>query len=205
MGVPSRFFSWALKKLALALLLAAVGLTGVGLWNYSRDPADFAARRRELVRTLTREADNLRTGVAGAEARLATTRTEAAAQNARATQAGKVARELDGLSSGLNRLTTDSAQLHENEERLGRMRQMESDSQKRAAELEHTLVRIQWEKDGLEIALERNQKQLADVTATETALVHYAREAWASSGRLVLVVVGLVMVAPVLWRAGRKR
>jgi hypothetical protein len=205
MGASGRFFSWLLRKLALALLLVVLGVTGVGLGLFLADKGDFDLRRQETVRALTGDIAGLGTDLAAVGTRLDVARTELAAQRERAAQAAKVAIELEALSSGFNRVTTSSEQLRENEERRERMRQMVADSGKRAAELVQGLTRTQWEKDGLEIAMARKQEQLATATATSSAALHYAREAWAAGGKFVLAGVALVMLGPALWRRRRGR
>lgn len=200
MGTFGRIISWLSHKLIFGAVLAVVALGGLGFWVYFRDQVDFDLRRLEIVRALTGETAKLRAALADVEARLAAMRVEAAAQQERAAQAAKVANELESLGGGLNRLTTDSAQLRENEERLARMRQMQADSLKRAAELQENLKRTQWEKDGLEIALGRMQLQLKAAEENKSKVVHYVREAWARHGPYVLLVVGLYFLGPPLAR-----
>jgi hypothetical protein len=200
MGTLSRFISWLTHKLIFALALAVLGLAGFGFWVYFRDQVDFDVRRLEIVRALTGETTKLRAAVADVDARMAAMRTGIAAQQDRAAQAARVARELDAQTSGLNRLTADSAQLRENEERLARMRQMQADSVKRVTELQENLKRAQWEKDGLEIALGRMELQLKSAEANKSKLVHYVRETWAQHGPYVLLIVGLYFFGPPLGR-----
>jgi hypothetical protein len=200
MGTLARFFSWLSRKLILAAVLAVVGLAGFGFWVYFRDQVDFDLRRLEIVRALTGETAKLQAALSDVEARMAGMRAEITAQKDRAAQAARVARELDTLGSGLNRLTTDSAQLRENEQRLARMKQMESDALKRAAELTEQLTRTQWEKDGLEIAVGRLQLQLKSAEASKSKMVHYVREAWVKHGPYVLLIIGLYFLGPPLAR-----
>ncbi|WP_157693971.1 hypothetical protein [Opitutus sp. GAS368] len=187
-------------KLIFGAVLAVVGLAGFGFWVYLRDQVDFDVRRLEIVRALTGETAKLQAALSDVEARMAAARVELGAQQDRAAQAAKVARDLEGLSGGLNRLTTDAAQLKENDERRARMRQMEADSLKRVADLQDGLKRTQWEKDGLEIALGRMQMQLKSVEENKSKVLHYAREAWARHGPYVLLIVGLYFLGPPLGR-----
>lgn len=200
MGALARFFSWSLQKLTFGLLLAGLAVAGLGLWVYLRDEVGFDVRRLEMVRALTGETAKLKAALADVDARLATARVEIAAQQDRAAQAGKVARDLDSLNSGLNRLTTDSAQVRENDERLARMKKMAGDSLGRVQELQEGLKRTQWEKDGLEIALGRMQLQLKTVEENKSKVVHYAREAWVKYGPSVLLALGLYFLGPPLGR-----
>jgi hypothetical protein len=200
MGALGRFISWLTHKLIFGAILAVAGLAGFGFWVYLRDQVDFDVRRLEIVRALTGETAKLKAALADVETRLVATRAEIAAQQDRAAQAARVARDLESLSSGLNRLTTDSAQLKENDERLVRMKQMQADSLKRVAELQDGLKRTQWEKDGLEIALGRMQVQLKSVEENKSKVLHYIREAWAQHGPYVLLIVGLYFLGPPLGR-----
>ena len=177
MGLLARILSWCSHKLVFGALLAVVTLAGFGFWVYFRDVVDFDLRRLEIIRALTGETAKLRSALADVETRMAAMRTEIAAQQDRSAQAARVSAELEHLSTGLNRLSTTAAQLRENEERLGRMRQMQAESRVRAAELEESLKRTQWEKDGLEIALGRMQVQLKTAEEHMSKMVHYVREA----------------------------
>lgn len=203
METLKRLLSWPLRKLAFAAFLAALGLTGAALWIFLHDEGSFQASQRHVIEKLT--ADNVRLKAArdDADLRMAATRTEIAARQLRADQAAKIARNLDDLNGGLDRVIASSEQVKENEERIIRMKQMEIDSRKRAADLDQNLIRIQWEKDGMEIALERNQKQLATTTVEDSTILYYARRAWESYGKAVLAVVVVIMFAPVIWRAWR--
>lgn len=200
MGTFGRIISWLSHKLIFAAALAVLGLAGFGFWAYLRDQVDFDLRRLEIVRALTGETAKLQAALSDVEGRMTAMRTEIAAQQERAAQAAKVTKELTGLTSGLNRLTGDSAQLRENDERLVRMRQMEADSLKRVAELQESLKRTQWEKDGLEIALGRMQLQLRSAEANKSKALHYVREAWVKHGPYVLLIVGLYFLGPPLAR-----
>jgi len=200
MGTFARIISWLSHKLIFGAVLAVVALAGLGFWVYFRDQVDFDLRRLEIVRALTGETAKLRAALSDVEARMAAMRVEAAAQQERAAQAAKVANELEILGGGLNRLTTDSAQLRENDERLARMRQMQAESLKKTAELQDNLKRTQWEKDGLEIALGRMQLQLKSAEENKSKVVHYVREAWHKHGPYVLLIVGLYFLGPPLAR-----
>ncbi len=200
MGALGRFFSWLAQKLTFALVLGVLAVAAVSLWIFLRDQVDFDVRRLEIVRALTGETSKLKAALGDVDARMAATRTEIAAQKDRAAQAARVAADVDAMNSGLSRLTTDSAQVRENDARVARMKQMELEANKRVNELELALKRTQWEKDGLEIALGRMQLQLKAAEANKSKLLHYAREAWGNYGRKILLVVGLYFIGPSVGR-----
>jgi hypothetical protein len=50
--------------------------------------------------------------------------------------------------------------------------------EKRAAELRQTIIRATWERDGLEIALGRTERRLAEVERNKSKVLHYLERAW---------------------------
>ncbi len=200
MGSLGSFFSWLSRQLVLGAAIAVLGLAGLGFWVYFRDQVDFDLRRLEIIRALTGETAKIRAALGDVENRMAAMRLEVTAQQERAAQAAKIVRDLYALNSGLNRLTTASDQVRENDERLVRMKQLEAESLKRAADLQELLKRTQWEKDGLEIALGRMQLQLKSAEDKKSKVVHYVREAWAQHGPYVMLAVGLYFLGPPLAR-----
>ena len=203
MGTLLRLFSWPLRKLSFAALLAALGLIGAGLWIFLHETENFESGRRRMVQGLRTENLRLKAALEEADGRMKATRIQIAARQLRADQAAKVASDLDDLSSGLSRITTSAEQLKENDLRAERMKQMEADSRKRASDLDQDLIRIQWEKDGMELALERNQAQLATAPSEDSPLLYYAGQAWVSYGKAILLGVVILMLAPPVWRLWR--
>lgn len=200
MDFSTRLFWWLGLRLLLGLLLAGVLFGLLGWWTWRQDAGDFEARRRARVQSVTAEISRLQAAAAETEARTAATRVEMAARKDRAAQAERVARELEELNGGLSRLTTSSAQRAENDERLARLRRMQSDSLQKAADLEQAAVRLQWEKDGIEIALERQQGELAAARADRSPAWHYGRIVWSRHGTWVLVVSALFAIGPIFLR-----
>ncbi len=196
-----RLFSWLLKKLLLAAVLSGAALAALGWWLFRAEGGGtFEQRQQHARRTLQAEVAKNRDALAAVEAKIALQPSVIAAQELRARQAAKVAQELDELGSGLNRLTTDGAQLRENEARQARLKQMDADATKRVGELKQEFVRLQWEKDGLEIARERLQGQLRVAEANQSPAGHYALAAWDRFGDFVLWGVALVVFGPTVVR-----
>ena len=192
-----RLFSWLLKKLLLAAVLTGAVLAALGWWLFRAEGGGtFEQHQQQARRTLQTELAKNRDALAAVEAKIALQPSAIAAQELRARQAAKVAQELDDLGSGLNRLTTDGAQVKENEARQTRLKQMEADATGRVGELKQELVRAQWEKDGLEIARDRTLGQLRAADANQSPAKHYALVAWDRFGDLVLWGVALVVFGP---------
>lgn len=198
-----RLIFWSLCQALFAALLVSVGLTIAGTWIFLREPGGYDMQQSRATQVLRSENIGLKAALIDADGRMSDMRTQIAARQLRADQAAKVARDLDDLGSGLNRFTTSSEQLAANEERMARMKQMEADSRKRVLELEQSLIRTQWEKDGLEIALEKSREKLTAAQEAQSPFVYYVRRAWESSGKIVLIAAGIVMLGLPVWRMFR--
>ena len=191
-----QFFSWLLKRLLRAVLVAGLGLAALAWWQQQKDGADFAQARQTELQNLGREVAILQAELTAGQQRITAGLATLAAEELRARQAAKVAKELDELNSGLARLTTDSAQVKENDERLARLQQMKTDSDKHVADTRQALTRDQWAKDGAELALARAQEKYAATQKDDSAPWHYLRLAWERYGQLVAAAVGVVFFGP---------
>lgn len=200
MGAIARFFTWLARKLTFAVVLAVLGVTSLALWVFLRDQVDFDLRRLEIVRVLTGEAAQVREALGDVELRLASMEQERANEQDRAAKAGKLLADLRGQNSGLNRLMADQDQVKINEGRIASLVVIETDANRRVAELGEKIKRGQWERDGLQIALGRLDTQLKAAEARKSKALHYAKEAWDRYGRYVLTVVLIYFVGPPLGR-----
>jgi hypothetical protein len=200
MGAFVRFLSWILKKATFAVVLAVLGVASLGLWVFLRDHVDFDLRRADLIRQITGQTKKLRAALADVEARMAQMRVDIRSAEDRAEQAAKVAKEIESANSGFNRLTASSEQTKEDETRIARLKQMEAESRQKASDLQQALIRAQWEKDGLEIAIGKQQVVLKKVEEEKSKVVHYAREAWDRYGRTILIVAAIYFFGPPVGR-----
>jgi hypothetical protein len=196
MGALARFVSWLLQKLTFGLLLLVLGVAGFGLWLYLRDNVDFDLRRQDLIRALTGESGKLREAAKDVQVRIDGMKADVVRNEQRATEAARIAAEVDALNSGLNRLTADAAQVKLSDERLARLRQTEKEAREAAVAVREALKRAQWEKDGLEIALGKLDVQLQAAERQKSKVLHYANAAWERFGRRVLWVVAFWFLGP---------
>jgi len=203
MGDLIRFLAWPLRQLAYAALLTSLGWVGAGLWIFLHDEGDFAQNQQRSLRALAAENVQLKAAVVEADRRLEAGRTRLAAQKLRADQADKVVQNLNDLSGTFDWLTVPGEQLKENESRLERMKLMETNARERISDLNQGLVQIQWEKDGMELALARNQARLTTVAAEGSPWRHYGRRAWAAYGAWIVGAVVALMLLPPGWRLWR--
>jgi hypothetical protein len=93
-------------------------------------------------------------------------------------------------------VTTDPAQLLENDARKARMKQMETAARQSAAEHEKALARTQWERDGLDIALARMEVQLRTTEENKSVLLHYLQEAWQRDAPYLLALAACYLLVP---------
>ncbi len=196
MSMFGQFFSWLAKRLLRALLVAGLGLTTLAWWQQQKEGTDFAQVRQTELQNLGREVAKLEADLTAVQQRIVAGLATVAAEELRARQAAKVAKELNELNSGLSRLTTDGAQVKENDARLARLQQMESDSDKHAAESRQALTRDQWAKDGVDLALARAQENYTATQKDDSALLHYLRLAWERYGQFVVAAVGVIFFGP---------
>lgn len=204
MGIIWRFLTWLLKRLILAALLIGLALLSMAGWLQQQDGPAFAAVRQSTLERLAGDVQRLQSEVVTARSRIANEQANLAAQELRAGEALRLAKELEELNGGLARLTTSGAQLRENDQRRARLRERAAVATKRAAESRHALVRSHWERDGVELALAAKQRQHAAARENDSALRHYLGGAWTQLGRFWLGVVGLVMFGPPLVRFFRR-
>lgn len=202
MGYLARILSWLIRRLTFGVVLVAVGVLALGAWIYLRDDIDFEQRRADLARALGGQQGQMRAALADAEARAAALPAEIAGQEQRAREAARIAEELRALQGGLNRVAMPADQLRQNEERLARLRNTEAEARQRVAELQQTLARTQWEREGLVNALGRIETQLAAVEAQKSRVLDFVREAWERFGWQVVAVAVVWFAGPSVMRVG---
>ncbi|MDD3180779.1 MAG: hypothetical protein PHQ04_10580 [Opitutaceae bacterium] len=200
MGTLAGFFSWLIQKTAVVTTILVLGMSALVLWVFLRDRVDFDLRRSEVIRALTGETRKLEAALSDVDSRMRDLRSEIASQQQRALQAAKVVAELSDLNGGFNRLLGDPMQLRTNEERMVRLKEMEAEATARVGELRQALVRAGWEKDGLEIALGRLQRDLQMAEESKSKIMHYFHEAWTRYGLYVSIALALYVMGPSLVR-----
>ncbi|MDP2136542.1 MAG: hypothetical protein Q8J74_01690, partial [Candidatus Didemnitutus sp.] len=138
--------------------------------------------------------------LADVDARLVTMRADVERIEGRAREAARLATELEEMNRGLNRLKTGADQIKLNEQRLARLRQLESEAREQVAATRTALTRTQWEHDGLRIALGRSADQLKFAEAQKSQVMHYARVAWDRYGFVIVFGIGSWFLGPPLGR-----
>ena len=204
----SRLALWLVHKAGVAALLVAVGLGAYAFWLAARDPVDFDLRRSESLRLLTGEQQHLQAALGDVKQRIASLETGLAAQQERRHTADRM---IAALRSGdtwwrtaWDKLFGDAEQVRTKEERLDRLEQMKTEATARAAELRTTIIRTAWERDGVEIDLERVNRHLAAVERDRSKALHYLALAWQRSRWYVIAALAAWFLAPTLWRRRRQ-
>lgn len=195
MGAVAKFLAWILRKVTFSILLVLLGLTGFGLWLFLRENVALEMKQQALLRELTGKNQQLRAALANIEARMSGLRTEIPVEENRAREAARIAAQLADLNGSVS-----DEQRRENERRIAALRETESVARQKAAELQQMLMRTQWEKDGLEIALSHAAAELNHVEAKKSQVLVYAREAWGRYGDYVVIAVIVYFLSPPVLR-----
>ncbi|HTQ29699.1 MAG TPA: hypothetical protein VMI53_00675 [Opitutaceae bacterium] len=193
-----RFAKWLVQKFALGVFIAVLGLAAYGLWLFLRDNVDFDAVRRQFLAQLNGDRRHFRAVLDDADKRMAEIQADLAKQQARAQTTGKAIAGLEGLQSTWARFFGDSEQQRAYAEQLAHMQQLKHDAEKRAVDLQEQLVRTQWEKDGIEIALGKLDRRIRTEEANQSRVVHYLLLAWDKAKWYVAAVLGLYFFGPAL-------
>ena len=200
MGVLARFFSWGLRKLTFGFVLVVAGLAGFGLWLYVREHVDLEQLREDTLRQLTGENERIRTALQDVEVRLDGMSADLRRQQDRGREAARLRDDLEAENRGLARIVTSAEQIKLNDDRIARLKEIESQAGTEEARLRDLIMRTQWERDGLRVALGRLEGKIRQAEAKKSELVHYADEAWRRYGRKVVAVVLIWFLGPPLLR-----
>jgi septal ring factor EnvC (AmiA/AmiB activator) len=197
-----------MQKAGVAVLLVAVGLGAYAFWLAARDSVDYDLRRSESLRLLTGEQQHLLAALGDVQQRIASLETALAAQQERLHTSDRAIAALraDDIwwRSAWDRLFGDADQVRTKEERLARLEKMKADATARAAELRPTIIRASWERDGVEIDLDRVNRHLAAAEHDRSKALHYLSLAWQRSRWYVIAALALWFLAPTLWRRRRQ-
>jgi hypothetical protein len=208
LSVASKLVRWVVQKLAGGALILVLGLAGCALWVYLRDNVDFDQWRQDTMRAINGQRTQLRTALTEVNQRLTDTSAKIAADKQRVQQADKVIAGLNDLSSTWDRYFGDRAQQQLNESRLASVTALRDSLQAEIQQLQERFTHTQWERDGLEIALGKQDAQLHAIEAKRSKLMHYVDRAWnyeVGRGGLrlaikwwIAIVLGLYFVGPTL-------
>jgi hypothetical protein len=196
MATLLRFFRWVLQKFAAAGLIVLLAVAACGVWLFLRDNVDFDIRHHQWVMQLTGERNHYRAALADVQNRITTTTAEIAAQDTRAKQAEKIIAQLRDLQSVWDRFIGNPDQQKANAEQMKHMEEVRVASQAKATELRQSLTRMTWERDGLEIALGKLDRQITFAEAHKNKVLHYLLQAWQKVEWWVYGALALYFLGP---------
>jgi hypothetical protein len=191
--------AWLAQKLAAAALIVVLGLAAYGLWLFLRDQGDFNLNRDALLNELNHRRAELSGAKQAVEKRLVDLQAGIELQHERVKRAQKVIDLLHEMESWWDRLWGNPAQAKANDEQLKRMEDVKSTALTQVAELGRTLTQTRWEKDGIELELERVTRQIVDIEASKSKFAHYVRAAWREAKWYVALALATYFFGPTLW------
>lgn len=196
-----KFFGWILVRFLAGALLALLLLAALGLWRFNRDPGDFAVRRSQRIADLKGQERQVQASLEKVRKQREETSAEIDAEEARASQADRVIVTLRDLASTWDRYVGNPAQQKANDEQIKRMEILRDAARKKQDDLKQERTRLIWERDGLEISLQKVQEQIAAIDEQQSALGYYLSDTWDRvqywyTGILVVLFFGLLMFAP---------
>jgi hypothetical protein len=194
-----KFGSWLGQKLIVAGLIVLLALAGYGVWLFVQDESGAEVRRLERLQRTMVERDQLQAVRATVERRIAALRTEVETQQARVKQASKVIELLRGLESWWERWFGNSGQQAANVEQVKRLETLQTEATGRLAELQKAVTQVQWEKDGVELALQRVEREVGSIEAGRSKVRLYLHEAWDKTKWYLAVALGSYFLGPTLW------
>lgn len=205
-----RLFRWLTEKVAIAVLIVGFVVAGCGLWLYLREHVDFNLEqwRQDTIRAITGEHGRLEQALADTHAELKALSGQIAGEQQRLAQADKVIAGLDALDSTWDRVFGDRTQQTLNEQRLAKVVAERKAIAAHLDQLRDEFTHKTWTRDGLEIALGKEDAKLRAVEAKRSKVTHYLEQIWnypLGHGHIrlplhdwVLLVLGLYFLGPSL-------
>lgn len=198
-----RLASWLVQKVGVGVLIVVIGLGAYAVWLFARDHIDFDAHRLELLRILTGEQKHLQAALGDVKQRITGLESDLTAQQERLRTVDRVITAIRAddswWQSVWDKLFGDSAEVRTKDERLAKLEKMKADSTARIAELRTTITRATWERDGMEIALGRVEKNVARVERNKSKVLHYLNQAWLKVRWYVIVALASWFLGPTVW------
>ncbi len=195
-GFLYRLGTWLLQKVGIAVVIAVVGLIGVGLWLFLRDQVDLETRRLQYVQELrAREVEFMAAKTRALE--LAEDyREQMRRQQARIEQADKIIANLRALQTWWERWFGDAEQQQANEQRIQNLGTLRTDAVNQVEDITRELTEVVDQIEVIDFQLASVQKDLEGSAATESAVSHYVRAAWQRSRGYLAVALLVFFFGP---------
>ncbi len=195
-GLLYRLGTWLLQKVGVAVLIAVLGLVGVGIWLYARDQVDLETRREEYIAQLETARAQIATAKAEALNRMQEIRDDVAVQQDRIARANKIIANLQALASWWERVFGNADQQAANAQQMARMEELKGESAGRIAGLQEELTRVGAQVQDLDYQLTNIEKDLVSSAQSQSAVSLYLRNAWQRSRGYLLVALLVYFFGP---------
>jgi hypothetical protein len=198
-GSLAKFGAWLLQKLVAAALIALIALAGYGVWLFIQDEQLLEGGRVDKLEQAIADRDRLFEAKAAVEKRIAGLNAEIETQKERVRQADKVIATLQELASWWERWFGNPQQQAANAEQQRRMERLKQESSGKLTELQRAVTQFLWEKDGVELALGRTNREISMLENTRSRTRHYVRAAWDNIKWYVALALASYLFGPTLW------
>lgn len=192
-----QFLWWLVKKFGPFVLIAGLMLTVCATSHFLRDDIDLDERRAANLRELTAKRVELARATGGADQRAIDMRKETLVLQNRIRLAKQ---DLDALRENhtfWQRWFGDPAKYKADAAEIERLVRLGVEANRQAEDLKRKLAQTKWERDGVEIELERLNAEIARAEAAPGPLLHYYGLAWLQ-GKYFVIGGGVLYVLGVL-------
>ena len=177
------------RKLAMALLIAALTWLAAGLWLFVRESAGYESHLTERARLMENQRADVSNEWTAANAKTETAIAALAAQQQRLAQIEKVIKRLHELEPGtLDRIIGDREQQAINETRLENTLKLKTETQTRIVDLQRDVVQGDQLRTSLKLKLTVIEAEQEALRHEKNAAGHYLRIAWTEAGWVVYTV-----------------
>lgn len=173
-----KFVRWIFEKFAAAVLIIALGLGACGLWLFLKDNVSFDQWRRDLLREISGDRAKVIAAMSDVRHRMARFELDIATEQERVKQADKIIAELRDLESTWDKYVGNPAQQKANAEQMEKITALRTASTAKIQQLKEQLTRTTWERDGLQIALEKVEARRKMVEEQQSRVMHYLERTW---------------------------
>jgi hypothetical protein len=168
------------RKLAMAVLIAALTLLAYSLWLFVRESAGYEVHLSQRARLMENQRADVSREWTAANTKTETAIAALAAQQQRAVQIEKVIKGLTDLAPGvLDRVIGDREQQAVNETRLAHANQLKTETQTKIVDLQREVVEGEQKRTELKARLTVIEAEQAALQHEKNAIGHYVRIAWA--------------------------
>jgi len=183
------FLSKLIRKLGMALLIAALALVTYSLWLFGCERAEYEDRRAQLTQISATESTSVHGQLAEVDRKQADIVRELQTQQQRALQAERILKTIHEMDAGvLGRLFGDKNELKSHEDRIAQVEALKTNAQTRVVELQREFLASQNARAALAESLMKVQQEELALKQEKHPAEHYLRTAWNEARQMVIAV-----------------